>query len=252
MAMIRDVVINANHKAIERQLVTVIMPAFNEELTIREICQRVLQEDLVGQLIVIDDNSNDNTLEIASSIRDSRIQIIRHDKNRGKGAAIRSAQSSVKFPITLIQDADLEYDPSQYSKLVHPILNGYADVVYGSRFQTGEVRRVLYFWHYVGNKFLTLLSNALSNINLSDMETCYKAMESELFKRLSLKESRFGFEPELTAKLAAQGVRFYEVSISYFGRTYREGKKISAKDGFRAIYCIFKYNLLARVLGKKN
>lgn len=227
----------------KRQILSVIMPAFNEEKTILEICGRVLKQDLVGQLIIVDDFSSDRTYELASSILDSRVEVVRHQANQGKGAAIRSAQPKVRFPITLIQDADLEYNPDQYPKLVEPILQNYADVVYGSRFQSGEVRRVLYFWHYVGNKFLTLLSNACSNINLSDMETCYKVVKSDLFQNLPLKESRFGFEPELTAKLVARKARIYEVSISYYGRTYKDGKKITAKDGFRAIYCILKYNL---------
>ena len=233
----------------ERAKVTVIMPAFNEEKTILEICNRVLQQGGVAQLIIVDDCSKDKTFDLANSIPDARVEVLRHERNQGKGAAIRTAQSSVRFPITLIQDADLEYDPAQYPKLVSPIVNGYADVVYGSRFQTGEMRRVLYFWHYVGNKFLTILSNAFSNINLSDMETCYKVMRSDYFKRLKIQESRFGFEPELTAKLAGMRARFYEVSISYYGRTYEEGKKIGAKDGFRAIFCIVKYNLWSRVRG---
>lgn len=228
------------------KVLTVIMPAFNEEKTIVEVCRRVLAQDLVGQLIIIDDCSWDRTFEYAAGISDSRVEIIRHEKNRGKGAAIQSAQSKVNLPITLIQDADLEYDPAQYPKLVAPITMGYADVVYGSRFQTGEMRRVVYFWHYVGNKFLTILSNAFSNINLSDMETCYKVVKSDIFKSLKLCESRFGFEPELTAKLASRKARFYEVSISYFGRTYEEGKKIGIRDGFRALYCILKYNLFVK------
>jgi glycosyltransferase involved in cell wall biosynthesis len=227
-------------------MVTVIMPAFNEEKTIKDICARVLLQESVGQLVIVDDCSSDRTLELALSVRDPRVEVLKHAVNQGKGAAIRTAQNSVRMAITLIQDADLEYDPSQYPKLIAPILSGHADVVYGSRFQTGEMRRVVYFWHYVGNKVLTVFSNAISNINLSDMETCYKVIRSDLFKSLDLRESRFGFEPELTAKLAARKARFYEVSISYFGRTYEEGKKIGAKDGFRALYCILKYNLWAR------
>jgi len=229
-----------------KMLITVIMPAFNEAETLLEITQKVLAQTDVGQLIIVDDCSKDQTWQIINSIQDSRVEVLRHEKNQGKGAAIRSAQKRVRFPITLIQDADLEYDPSQYKKLILPIIENRADVVYGSRFQTGEMRRVLYFWHFVGNKLLTLMSNAFSNINLTDMETCYKVVRSDLFIRIPIKESRFGFEPELTAKLAAMRARFYEVSISYYGRTYEEGKKIGAKDGFRAIYCIIRYNLFNR------
>jgi len=224
--------------------ISVIMPMFNEESTILEICDRVLHQKQVKQLIIVDDYSSDNSFALASTIRDKRVKLLRHEQNLGKGAAIRSAQSSVNQEITLIQDADLEYSPDNYDELVEPIVAGLADVVYGSRFQTGQMRRVLYFWHYLGNKFLTLLSNAFTNLNITDMETCYKVFRSEYFKRLNLQEARFGIEPEITAKLAALNARFYEVSISYFGRTYEEGKKIGAKDGFRAIWCIIKYNRL--------
>ena len=220
---------------------TVIMPAYNEESSISEIIQRVLIEPLVWQLIIVDDGSNDSTAQIIETISDPRILLIQHPANLGKGAAIRTAQSHVTGDLVLIQDADLEYNPSEYNKLLEPILRDYADVVYGSRFQTGEMRRVLYFWHYVGNRFLTLLSNAFTNINLSDMETCYKVIRTEFFNRIQIEESRFGIEPEITGKLASLGARFYEVSISYNGRTYEEGKKIGVRDGFRAIYCIVKY-----------
>ena len=220
---------------------TVIMPAYNEESSISEIIQRVLIEPLVWQLIIVDDGSNDSTAQIIETISDPRILLIQHPANLGKGAAIRTAQSHVTGDLVLIQDADLEYNPSEYNKLLEPILRDYADVVYGSRFQTGEMRRVLYFWHYVGNRFLTLLSNAFTNINLSDMETCYKVIRTEFFNRIQIQESRFGIEPEITGKLASLGARFYEVSISYNGRTYEEGKKIGVRDGFRAIYCIVKY-----------
>ena len=220
---------------------TVIMPAYNEESSISEIIQRVLIEPLVWQLIIVDDGSNDSTAQIIETISDPRILLIQHPANLGKGAAIRTAQSHVTGDLVLIQDADLEYNPSEYNKLLEPILRDYADVVYGSRFQTGEMRRVLYFRHYVGNRFLTLLSNAFTNINLSDMETCYKVIRTEFFNRIQIQESRFGIEPEITGKLASLGARFYEVSISYNGRTYEEGKKIGVRDGFRAIYCIVKY-----------
>ena len=225
-------------------VLSVVMPAFNEEGTIEEIVARVLKERIVGQLIIVDDASVDLTPKILAKIaKHPKIQIITHEKNQGKGAAIQSAARFIKCPFVIIQDADLEYDPSQYSKIIQPLVNNHADVVFGSRFQTGEVRRVLYFWHYLGNQFLTLLSNAFTNLNLSDMETCFKAMRTSHFQNLSLREKRFGVEPEMTAKLAAMNLRFFEVSISYFGRTYEEGKKIQAKDGFRAIFCIVFYNL---------
>lgn len=228
----------------QKPVLSVVMPAFNEESTIEEIIKRVLSQKIVAQVIVVDDASVDGTPKILKQFaRDPRVSVITHTKNKGKGAAIQSASDQVKFPYVIIQDADLEYDPSQYSKILQPLLDNHADVVFGSRFQTGEVRRVLYFWHYLGNQFLTLLSNAFTNLNLSDMETCFKAMKSSHFRKLDLKEKRFGVEPEITAKLAAMNLRFFEVSISYFGRTYEEGKKIHAKDGFRAIFCIMYYNL---------
>jgi glycosyltransferase involved in cell wall biosynthesis len=232
--------------------VSVIMPAFNESKTIIEICLKVLKQPSVKQLIVVDDCSSDETFHLAKSIRDKRVLLLKHDFNQGKGAAIRTAQPHVSQPVTLIQDADLEYDPEQYPILLEPILSGHADVVYGSRFQTGEMRRVHYYWHYVGNKLLTVLSNAFSNLNLSDMETCYKIIKTDFFKSIKIQENRFGFEPELTAKLSASKAKFYEVSISYHGRTYEEGKKIGARDGFRAIWCILKYNriYIARQLRK--
>ena len=221
----------------------VVMPAFNEELTIEEIIRKVIKEDVVARLIIVNDCSTDSTPYILQKFEsDSRILIIHHDVNKGKGAAIKSATQHINCEFVVIQDADLEYDPSQYSKLLNPLINNVADVVYGSRFQTSEERRVLYFWHYVGNQFLTLLSNAFTNINLTDMETCFKIMRSDFFRKLNLQEKRFGVEPEITAKLAAMHARFYEVSISYFGRTYAEGKKIKASDGFRALFCILYYN----------
>ena len=229
---------------VETEILTVVMPAFNEESTLEQIVNRVLAQPEVGQLIIVDDASSDDTPKILLRIRQNpKVQVLTHPRNMGKGAAIKSATQNVTFPYVLIQDADLEYDPSQYSKILAPLVSGHADVVYGSRFQTGEVRRVLYFWHFLGNQFLTLLSNAFTNLNLSDMETCFKAMKSSHFQNLDLKEKRFGVEPEMTAKLAAMKLRFFEVSISYFGRTYEEGKKIHAKDGFRAIFCIIFYNL---------
>ena len=221
----------------------VVMPAFNEESTIEEIINRVLNQTIVSQLIVVDDCSTDSTAtKLKQYESNNKVTVLYHDINKGKGAAIKSAQRFVTEGLTIIQDADLEYNPAQYSKLINPIVNGQADVVIGSRFQTSEERRVLYFWHYFGNKLLTLLSNAFTNLNLTDMECCYVVMKSEYFKSLDLFEKRFGNQPEMIAKLTAMKARFYEVSISYFGRTYAEGKKIKARDGFRAIFCIVYYN----------
>lgn len=222
---------------------SVIIPAFNEETTIGAVVNKVLSQKCVGQVIIVDDASSDSTLEIAKSIKDKRLSIIRHETNLGKGSALNSAVPFLSCPITIIQDADLEYDPAEYAKLISPIISGRADVVFGSRFLGFQERRVLYFWHFVANKFLTFFSNAFTNLNLSDMETCYKVVKSHHLQNLNLREKRFGVEPELTAKLARKNLRFFEVPINYYGRTYEEGKKIKARDGLRAIYCILRYNL---------
>ena len=226
---------------------SVIMPVFNEEKTLKDIIPLVLQQASAKQLIVVDDGSTDESWAIIQELQSSYVfTALRHDLNRGKGCCLATAKPYITQGAILIQDADLEYHPKHYENMLRPIRDGRADVVYGSRFQTGDERRVVYYWHYLGNKFLTQLSNAVTNINLSDMETCYKAVRTELFVSLELKEKRFGVEPELTCKLASKKARFYEVSISYDGRTYDEGKKIRAKDGFRAIYCIFLYGLVTR------
>lgn len=226
---------------------SVIMPVFNEEKTLKDIIPLVLQQASAKQLIVVDDGSTDESWAIIQELQSSYVfTALRHDLNRGKGSCLATAKPYITQGAILIQDADLEYHPKHYENMLRPIRDGRADVVYGSRFQTGDERRVVYYWHYLGNKFLTQLSNAVTNINLSDMETCYKAVRTELFVSLELKEKRFGVEPELTCKLASKKARFYEVSISYDGRTYDEGKKIRAKDGFRAIYCIFLYGLVTR------
>lgn len=226
---------------------SVIMPVFNEEKTLAKIIPLVLEQTCTKQLIIVDDASTDGSWKIISDLQSKyKFQAIRHKVNSGKGACLSSATPYVSEMVVLIQDADLEYNPKYYERLLKPIEDGRADVVYGSRFQTGDERRVVYYWHYLGNKFLTQVSNAVTNINLSDMETCYKVVKSDLFKSLDLREKRFGIEPEITCKLARMGVRFYEVSISYDGRTYAEGKKIRAKDGFRALYCIFLYGLFSR------
>ena len=200
------------------------------------------------EIIVVDDCSKDNSHEVTkayfSTVTDVKFQIVKHEVNKGKGAALRTGFEYATGDYVIVQDADLEYDPKEFNILLKPILDGFADVVYGSRFIGGKPHRILFFWHSIGNKFLTLFSNALSNLNLTDMETCYKMFKSEIIKGIKLKENRFGFEPEVTAKVAKiKNVRVYEVGISYYGRTYAEGKKIGWKDGFRAMYCIMKYNL---------
>ncbi|MEE2905080.1 MAG: glycosyltransferase family 2 protein [Gemmatimonadota bacterium] len=223
---------------------SVVMPVFNEKTTIVEIVKRVRDAPYEKEIIIVDDASTDGTREILEQLAEaSDITLLQHEKNRGKGAALRTGICVASGDVTIIQDADLEYDPFDYPKILNPILLGKADVVYGSRFIGGQSHRVFYFWHSVGNKFLTLLSNALTGLNLTDMETCYKAFKTEIIKSVDLKEDRFGFEPEITAKLAQMRLRIYEVGISYSGRTYDEGKKIGWKDGVRAIWCIFKYNL---------
>ena len=234
---------------------SVIIPAYNEEKTIAAILDRVREVQLTGgmekELIIVDDHSSDGTAAFIQAYSekhpDGVIRFFRHDRNSGKGAALRTGIEHATGDFVVIQDADLEYDPNEYNLLLQPLLDGHADVVYGSRYAGGKAHRILFFWHSFGNKFLTTLSNSLTNLNLSDMETCYKMFRRELIQRIQLKENRFGFEPEVTAKISRiPNVRIYEVGISYYGRTFDEGKKIGWKDGFRAIYCILKYNLFSR------
>ena len=223
---------------------SIIIPCYNEYSTIKEIIEKINnQKKFDKEIIVVDDCSSDGTLEILNSLKDQINSLILNKKNYGKGYCIKRGIEVASGNIILIQDADLEYDPDDYERLIKPIISNNADVVYGSRFIGSNQKRVLFFWHSVGNKFLTLLSNMFTNLNLTDMECCYKAFKSEIIKNINLKENRFGFEPEVTAKISKKNIRIYEVGIKYFGRKYSEGKKITWKDGFRAIYCIIYYNL---------
>ncbi len=226
---------------------SVVVPCYNEARTLESCIRRLLDiqdEDLSLEIILVDDKSEDASLTIADSLAAERpeIVVLRHEKNRGKGAALRTGFARARGEIVAIQDADLEYNPAELRKLINPILRGDADVVFGSRFLTAEEHRVLFFWHALGNSFLTLLSNMFTDLNLTDMETCYKVMRREILSRIELEEDRFGIEPELTAKLAHLRPKIFEVGISYHGRTYSDGKKIGWKDGFRALYCVLKYN----------
>lgn len=225
--------------------VSVVMPIYNERATLREVIHRVLVVPLDLELLCVDDCSTDGSREILSELQTEhpQIRVFLQPHNMGKGAALRKGIEQATGELVIIQDADLEYDPSEYSILLQPLIDGKADVVYGSRFMGGRPHRVLYFWHRVGNSVLTLLSNAITNLNLSDMETCYKAFRRQVIQSIHLEENRFGFEPEVTVKIAKRHLRVYEVGISYSGRTYAEGKKIGWKDGVRAIWCLAKYGL---------
>ena len=223
--------------------ISVAMPVYNEAGTISQIIGRVLAVGLDKELIVVDDGSTDGTREILAGVADARVKVHFHPQNRGKGAALRTAFANATGDVIIVQDADLEYDPEEYHVLVEPIAKGHADVVYGSRFLAGP-HRVHLFWHYAGNRLLTLLSNMLSNLNLTDMETCYKAFRRRVLDGMTLRSDRFGFEPEFTMKVARKGLRIYEVPISYHGRDYAQGKKITWKDGMAAVWCILKYRFV--------
>jgi glycosyltransferase involved in cell wall biosynthesis len=237
------------------QTLSIVIPAYNEERTIHFILDKIKAVRLIGdmqkEIIITNDCSKDDTegaiMRYIAANPDLNIRYQKHEVNQGKGAALHSGIRFATGDFIVIQDADLEYDPAEYNILLRPILDGFADVVYGSRFMGGRPHRILFFWHSIGNKFLTSLSNAFTNLNLTDMETCYKLFRADILKNLDLREKRFGFEPEVTARISRiKGVRIYEVGISYYGRSYEEGKKIGWRDGFRAIYCILKYNIWSK------
>ncbi len=245
---------------LEAGILSVVMPCYNEASTINDIVDEVLASDVVGELVIVDDASTDATPKLLADLDDPRVRVITHEVNAGKGAALRTGFGAVgDFPYVVIQDADLEYDPREYPRLLGPAIDGRADVVFGSRFASGDEHRVLYFWHTIGNRLLTLLSNTATNLNLTDMETCYKLFRRDILDQIIIEEDRFGVEPEMTAKVARLHCRVYEVGISYHGRTYAEGKKIGWRDGMRAAFCIAAYSpageriklkRLSRVVGR--
>lgn len=225
-----------------RRCLSVVVPCYNEAPTVLTLIDRVLDSPWAAEVIVVDDGSTDDTAARLAEITDRRVRVISHEVNRGKGAALRTGFATATADYVVVQDADLEYDPAEYGELLGPLEAGLADVVYGSRFVSSRPHRVLYFWHSLGNRFLTLLSNMFTDLNLTDMETCYKAFRREVIQSIEIEEDRFGFEPEVTAKVANKQLRVFEVGISYSGRTYDEGKKIGWRDGVRAVWCIIKYS----------
>lgn len=230
------------------QPLTVVIPAYNEEKTVEHVIQQVLQVPLVGEVIVVDDCSKDQTAQIVASIteREPKVSLLRHEVNQGKGAALRTGFQGATLPFVIVQDADLEYDPKEFELVVRPLIDEQCDVCYGSRYLRKNPRKVLRFWHTMGNRFLTTLSNMATDLYVTDMETCYKAFRREVIQNIKIEENRFGFEPEITAKVARRGLRVMEVGISYFPRSFNEGKHIGWKDGVRAVYCIFKYAIWRR------
>ena len=239
----------------QSKVLSIIIPVYNEETTIHLILDKIQQVELIGglekEIVMVNDKSSDNSWERLQQYKadnpNLKMSLYDHEVNKGKGAALHTGIGKASGDLIIIQDADLEYDPFEYNELLQPILDGHADVVYGSRFMGGKPHRILFFWHSIGNGMLTLLSNAMTNLNLTDMETCYKLFKAPIIKGLQLKENRFGFEPEVTAKISRiPNIRIYELGISYYGRTYEDGKKIGWKDGVRALYCILKYNLWAK------
>jgi len=229
-----------------RPCLSVVVPCYDEAATVAELLERVLDSPWVAEVIVVDDGSTDGTRDILAAVTDARVSVMLHERNQGKGAALRTGFTAATSDYVIVQDADLEYDPAEYGDMIGPLENGRADVVFGSRFVSSRPHRVLYFWHSLGNRGLTLLSNMFTNLNLTDMETCYKAFRRDVIQAIDIEEDRFGFEPEVTAKLAQMNLRIFEVGISYSGRTYADGKKIGWRDGVRAVTCIVKYSALGQ------
>ena len=231
-----------------RLCLSVVVPCYDEATTVVELLRRVLASPWVAEVIVVDDGSTDGTRELLAEVTDPMVRVILHERNQGKGAALRTGFAAATADYVIVQDADLEYDPAEYGELMGPLEDGSADVVYGSRFVSSRPHRVLYFWHSLGNRLLTLLSNMFTDLNLTDMETCYKAFRREVIQAIDIQEDRFGFEPEVTAKLAHRRLRIFEVGISYSGRTYADGKKIGWRDGVRAVSCIVRYSAVGRAV----
>jgi glycosyltransferase involved in cell wall biosynthesis len=238
--------LKAMPSVIPNRCLSVVMPCYNEVLTVADCLAAVLEQPSVGEVVLVDDGSTDGTREVLAELIDERVRVVLQPHNMGKGAALRTGFAEATLDYVIVQDADLEYDPAEYPKVLGPLVDGRADVVYGSRFAGGDAHRVLFFWHSMGNKLLTLASNMFTDLNLTDMETCYKAFRREVIQGIEITEDRFGFEPEVTAKMAAAGHRVFEVGISYNGRTYADGKKIGWRDGVRALWCIVRYSPIGR------